>query len=357
MAHPRSIRWLLVGALAAPGGVGAQSATERGRQLALEGKAAFDAGDPATAAARFEEAWRIDRRPNLLLNAARAYEAAGALQRALDAYDEYLRVEPQGLSADEARAQRTRLAERIARQPLYAIVSSPPGAAVYLDEAPDAIGVTPLRVPLTVGPHTLRFELPEHAPRTEAVVVSEGTPGAVQVELAPVAAPTGALRIRVAEPGWTITLDGERWQSPVDVVHTRPVGPARVAFTRPEGTHRVEIDVIADGTADVPPPPSLAPPEPAGHPVGLALGLGGVAVLVGGAVVHGLAWGAADDADALLGSARRGEAVRLDAIRDRRDEALALETGAWVMYGAGLVLGGLGLWSMLDDPAPAEIAP
>lgn len=102
--------------LAAAGSVCAQQPRERALALFEESRGHYDAGRFDEAAALLEEAYRLQPEPILLYNMARAYEGAGRLEEAVDAYDRYLAGagEVRDRGAIERRVQTLR--EQLARQ-------------------------------------------------------------------------------------------------------------------------------------------------------------------------------------------------------------------------------------------------
>lgn len=90
--------------------------------------------------------------PNALFNAARSWERAGELSRAIELYRQYLSVARS--TANRRTAQDT--LDRLVATPATLIVDSDPhGASVYLDAATVPAGVTPYTLRLSAGRHTL----------------------------------------------------------------------------------------------------------------------------------------------------------------------------------------------------------
>jgi tetratricopeptide (TPR) repeat protein len=83
----------------------ARSAAERAREEYELGRDAFDHQRYDEAVAHYLEAYRLAPRPALLFNIALAYERANEPARALEHYRLYVRLEPDGDGAVEARAR------------------------------------------------------------------------------------------------------------------------------------------------------------------------------------------------------------------------------------------------------------
>ena len=147
------------------------------RKLVKEGIAAQDAGDQGRAITLYLKAFSLEPHPMLLFNIGQAHRLAGCFERAIQFYDRYLALDPQGAQAATAR---TALAElQRASNPDAAscakvvapnestgnrsATAAPPGR-LKLHSAPDGvevmldgekIGVTPLERELAAGPHTI----------------------------------------------------------------------------------------------------------------------------------------------------------------------------------------------------------
>jgi tetratricopeptide (TPR) repeat protein len=74
---------------------------------------AFMAGDYARASAGFAEAYAADPNPRFLYAQAQSERLAGNCPRALQLYDQFLRLDPAKESADDARANRTRCVDAV----------------------------------------------------------------------------------------------------------------------------------------------------------------------------------------------------------------------------------------------------
>jgi hypothetical protein len=115
-------------------GASVASAQEDPRALFREGQAAYDTGDYATAAQRFEQAYALDARPALQYNLAQACERLGDLTRAVAAYRRYIETAPPDASELlTARARMLSLEQRLAATAIV-LSGGPEGATVLIDD-------------------------------------------------------------------------------------------------------------------------------------------------------------------------------------------------------------------------------
>ncbi len=116
-----------------PEGAGSGSSASRearaGDAEEAEARALFERGRDAYEAGRFEEAVRdfeaaLERvrdvrvRVLMLLNIARGYDRLGHRERALDYYEQYVRLMPEGPHGSDVRARIRALRRRLGRDPL-----------------------------------------------------------------------------------------------------------------------------------------------------------------------------------------------------------------------------------------------
>ena len=74
----------------------------KARAHAKQAKAHFDAGDYARAAAEYQAAYDLDRRPSRIYNLAACHDRLGDKARALELYRKYLELDPNGQGAHVA---------------------------------------------------------------------------------------------------------------------------------------------------------------------------------------------------------------------------------------------------------------
>lgn len=115
-----------------------------------QAEAAFSAGEWRAAAEGFTEANELLPHPHAVFNAARSWERAGEVPRAIEQYARYVEM----ATTDAERAEGASALRRLRATPARLTVESEPaGASVFLDGATDAAGVTPFVASLPAGTH------------------------------------------------------------------------------------------------------------------------------------------------------------------------------------------------------------
>jgi len=114
-----TLRWLVFAGALAMASLAARASAQNDPEA--EARARFEAGRDAFLEARwddamsaFEDSYRLSGRAELLYNIGSAAERAGQLERARDAYGEYLRAMPEAPNRAEAEARRGAVMERLA---------------------------------------------------------------------------------------------------------------------------------------------------------------------------------------------------------------------------------------------------
>jgi hypothetical protein len=130
-----------------------------------------------------------------------------------------------------------------------AIESVPGGATVHLDNLPLPVCVTPCRVALTPGMHSLKFERAGYRPRISELEVPGLSSVLVELEQR-----EGTLLVKSKPPGASIFVDGRKWDQPTPTTLTLPVG-LRQIVVRYEGfpteSRQVEIRDGALSTLEI----------------------------------------------------------------------------------------------------------
>ena len=153
--------------------VPAQDAAE----LDKKAREAFERKDFEAAALTFEEAYRLKPHPATKYNAAFAWERAGELARAADAFEQAL--DSAGLDDSRASASRERLAA-LKRQLGYVFVSRPIGATASLLHA-EKVPI-PAKIHVPPGKHDVVVHLRDGSTETKSVTVRAGESVDVGVE-------------------------------------------------------------------------------------------------------------------------------------------------------------------------------
>jgi PEGA domain-containing protein len=126
--------------------------------------------------------------------------------------------------------------------------SQPVGATVAIDSVVQ--GVTPLKMPVAAGQHTLEVAAGS-AKRVQALSVDAGAVLAQHFEFAPVTAQAGGLDITSDPPGAQVAVDGApRGVTPVRLSSV-PVGEHRVTLSTEQSSIQRQVIVVAGATATV----------------------------------------------------------------------------------------------------------
>jgi hypothetical protein len=143
------LRFVFISALSLASFLGsAEAFGQNAAELDKKARAQFDDKDYEGAARTFEEAYRLKPHPATQYNAALAWEKAGELARAADAFESAL--ESEGLDEGRASASRERLAA-LKRQLGYVFVSRPIGTTVSVAHV-EKLAI-PAKIHLTPGKH------------------------------------------------------------------------------------------------------------------------------------------------------------------------------------------------------------
>lgn len=172
-------------------------------------------GDLEGAAREFESALEVfPTSAKLAYNLARTLERLDRAERAIVFYERYLKNAPEADDRGDVEAVLAALRRRVAAARGEAVVTSTPvGASVFLDDQEQALGVTPMTVQASPGPHVLRLELAGHATALRPIDLEKGQRVAVAVALdaanwAPSLVGSDSPQVRDADPaegGWRST--------------------------------------------------------------------------------------------------------------------------------------------------------
>ena len=154
----------------------------------------FQQGRFALAAQEFRVALElVPGSARLAYNLARSLESAGQLDRAIEAYRQYLVLSPQADDRPAVDGFIRALSKELERQRGAVLVTTTPeGAQIFVDQEASA-GRAPLTLRLAPGHHVLRLEADGYRQAVREVEVAEGGSGAVDVTLE-------VLRTEVVEP-------------------------------------------------------------------------------------------------------------------------------------------------------------
>jgi tetratricopeptide (TPR) repeat protein len=176
--RPSPARTLLAALVAlAPAPAAAQTA--RADVLRQQAEEAYRNGDDLRALSFLELAYAADPQPGILANRGLILERLGDTRRAVADFEAYLATQPPA----EKRATAETALRRL--RPEVLIGSDRPGLTVFLDDQSVPSGTTPLRLPLPVGAHLVRFEGPEVVAGQVAFIVEAGREQAIQLRPVP----------------------------------------------------------------------------------------------------------------------------------------------------------------------------
>jgi PEGA domain-containing protein len=185
-----------------------EDAKVRIRELITKADKAFGAARYEDSARAYLEAhdliehYKLGKSPELLFNAGLSFERIEACDRVAELFARYLAEKPEAATAD----LRYRLKRARDCAPEVDVKSNPPKAIVEIDGDPR--GITPAKLHLRSGAHTLRLTLDGHEPLEASFNVRLHRPMALSYKLK-----TSARGGRIAldlGPGVSLSIDGAR---------------------------------------------------------------------------------------------------------------------------------------------------
>jgi hypothetical protein len=217
---------------------------ERERVLVVQAEKQGEKGDHSGALASLQAAYEVRSEPGITYRMGIKYEELRRPSEAIDAYDRYLIVAPNGIFARDARHRWGGLRPQVV---LLDLRIDPADATITLDALP--IGPGRARAFTGPGEHVIRVSKDGFAARSEQITAAAGGTVAVTVKLTP----TGLLRLRLPRealdlPDLEVTLDGRRLTpAALAIPHAVTQGQHTVAVEVPTYHHRV-IPIHATGT-------------------------------------------------------------------------------------------------------------
>ncbi|RLB56862.1 MAG: hypothetical protein DRJ42_02020 [Deltaproteobacteria bacterium] len=140
------------------------------REAYGRGQTHLEAGEFEQSEAAFMEAYGAVPNPVVLIGVAHARERGGNAAGAVESYERYLTERAD--APDRAEVEQS-IAELRARPATLVLTSTPPGAAITIDEVARE-EVTPAEVEVPPGDHTVALTLEGHEPVTETVTMTFG---------------------------------------------------------------------------------------------------------------------------------------------------------------------------------------
>lgn len=153
----RLLLLVLIVSFCGPGTAFAQDDSARAIELISQANQHYDGGDFRAALATYREAYTITEDPRVLYRIGITYENLANYQRAREHLELYLLAEPESQYAGRVKAKINSLRTLEANlQAAVQVETQPPGAHVWVDiETGRPAGVTPVRLPLGPGSHTI----------------------------------------------------------------------------------------------------------------------------------------------------------------------------------------------------------
>lgn len=171
------VTWAAALAMVLCAGSAAQGAP-KAAELDQQARAAFETGDFALAARRFQQAYEAAPHPATRYNEAWAWEQAGEPARAADAYEQALAAD--GLDAERTTAAKERLAQ-LDRTLGVLSIRQPVGGTASVAHVQDA--KIPFRVHVAPGSHEVRILEPGHPPVVRKVDAQAGKEVEILIEV------------------------------------------------------------------------------------------------------------------------------------------------------------------------------
>ncbi len=185
-------RLLLLSLLTFPAAAPAQEAAaleagapQMATQRYLLGRDAYLQNQLELAESEFRTAFDLfPKSPKLAFNLARVNERLNRPAEAVKWYRSYLKLAPEAADKAEVEQLIVTLEKRIEREMGQAVVTSQPsGAAVFIGEATESAGQTPLTLKMQPGQYAVRLEKEGFAPTVGTVQIQQGKAGALALKL------------------------------------------------------------------------------------------------------------------------------------------------------------------------------
>jgi outer membrane receptor for ferrienterochelin and colicins len=227
-----------VGPLAPPE-ARAQGVADEADLLFRRGGALFRAGKTEEAILAFLASNRLARNKNALFNIGLCFER---LAQPAEAYRFFSEYEKEKLTDGERQTVRQHLAGIRPRVALIAVVSTPPGATVYLDRRDlGARGATPSSYALPPGPHVVIVDAAGHIEQQRTVELKLGHTVTLEVALQRL---LGSVAIAGSPRGATVRVDRDHGPAAGTLPARLELNPGRHAlYVSQEGFRPARTDV------------------------------------------------------------------------------------------------------------------
>lgn len=358
---------LILAALVALVGVGAGSASaaseadqERAGELVAEGLKKARGGKFGEAIEKFEQALKLYPHPDIVHSLARAHEENGGLAEAWRYFNQALEMDPAYTYASDARERLAKLETRLRETHGRVRVTSTPSQVKVTLEAtgqpPERLLVTPVSRWIAAGKLTLRGQKTGFEDAVKEVDVTAGMDEPIELVLRPVKK-KGFLTVSANAPGAEVLIGGESiGAAPIQGMPYE--SGSYTLVVQAEGFKVYEQQIVIQPDKDTSVLASMErigtvkPGEGDDDLWGAILVGAGGAVLIGGVVLHLGALGAADEANNVPADRPGEDAQNAQNARDFEDaktRAENLQIGAFLAYGVGAALTGVGMYMLFTE--------
>jgi hypothetical protein len=163
--------------------------TAKAKEAFMTGQRFYKEARYADAIAKFEEAYAIKPSPVLFYNIGRCHEQLGDVPKALRAYRDYLRMQPDAKDKDTVNDAIANLERRLKEKGLQQLMvfADPPTAIIEVDGK--VLGNSPASVELTAGNHKLLVRAEGYEPTERAFVMQTSRATEMTINLRPAGKP------------------------------------------------------------------------------------------------------------------------------------------------------------------------
>ncbi len=185
------------------------------KKLSGDGKALYEAGEYADAAAAYLRAYELSGRTELLFNVGQSFRLAGKLREAEARLQQYLAEAPQAANADEVVTAIVEIQQQIAADlATVQIETLVPGRGVFVDDEAEPRCLTPCAVMVSPGARRLTLRGSGAEDQVEQLVLEPGQTLQLTAEL-PAAVGRGWLRVSTDRPAGTVEVGDVRLALPL----------------------------------------------------------------------------------------------------------------------------------------------
>lgn len=183
LQHSRFLFWIGIACCAVWSPSLTAHAADDARTHFMRGQTAYQQGDYELAIREWSAAYKLDPRPLLQYNLSQAHERLGKLKDAAAALDKYLAsADPDDPHQPDARARKASIQERLRRTGIQ-ITGGPEGAEIFVDDQPWGRAPRPDLIQAEPGSHRVVLKLQGYKDFNSLVVVPEGQPVEVPVQM------------------------------------------------------------------------------------------------------------------------------------------------------------------------------